>query len=106
VARRKAREWGLPRKLQAAYVYPRNAQERAFLDDHAALEAATREWLAVAHALLAERAFPPTPDGDDCAFCPFRVTCDGAERAATAVDEAAGAVEAFFALKVEPEEEP
>ena len=74
--------------------------------DLPALKAATREWLAVAHDLLAERSFPPSPSADDCAFCPFRVTCDGTERAAAAVDDAAGAVETFFALKVEPEEEP
>ncbi|MGA8890175.1 MAG: PD-(D/E)XK nuclease family protein [Anaeromyxobacteraceae bacterium] len=99
VARRKAAEWGVPRKLQAAYVYPRNGAERDFRADHADLEAATKEWLAVSHDLLAERSFPPTPVSDDCTFCPFAVICDGSGRAAAAVDDSEGAVAAFFAMK-------
>ena len=73
VARKMAKEWKLPAKLQAAYVYPRNADEREFRDDHAELEQATKEWLAVAHGLLAEHSFPPSPSKDDCKYCPFRV---------------------------------
>jgi RecB family exonuclease len=107
VARKKAVEWGLPRKLQAAYVYARSGEERGFRSDHAALEKATREWLSIAAGLLAAHAFPPTPSGDDCAFCPFVPVCGDAvrARAAAAVVDAEGSVRAFFDLKVEPEEE-
>ena len=104
VARKMAKEWKLPAKLQAAYVYPRNADEREFRDDHAELEQATKEWLAVAHGLLAEHSFPPSPSKDDCKYCPFRVVCDGQDRALAAVEEAEDAVADFFSLKVEPKE--
>ena len=104
VARKMAKEWKLPAKLQAAYVYPRNADEREFRDDHAELVQATKEWLAVAHGLLAEHSFPPSPSKDDCKYCPFRVTCDGKDRALAAVEEAEDAVADFFSLKVEPKE--
>ena len=99
VAEKRAAEWGVPRKLQAAYVYPRNAAERAFRTDHALLEVATKRWLGVSHDLLAEGSFPPTPSSDDCKFCPVAVFCDGSGRAAASVDEAEGAVAAFFEMK-------
>jgi RecB family exonuclease len=105
VAKRKAGEWGLPKKLQAAYVYPRSGEERAFRTDHAELEEATKEWLAVAGGLLEEHSFPPTPVSGDCDFCPYAPVCDGAARAVAAVDDAEKTVARFLALRVEPEEE-
>jgi RecB family exonuclease len=102
VARKMAREWKLPARLQAAYVYPRRSDERAFRDDHGELERATKEWLGVAHGLLSSRSFPPSPSGDDCKYCPFRVACDGQDRALAAAEECDGAVLDFFALKAGP----
>ncbi len=99
-----AREWGLPSRIQAAYAYARTGEERAFRGDYPALEAATRGWLALAARLLSERAFPPTPFSDDCAFCPFSPVCGSAVpgRAAAAAG-AGGAVGDFLRLKgVEP----
>lgn len=104
VAKKKAAEWGIPKKLEAAYAYVRSGEERAFRSDHAALEKATKEWLAVSASLLEEHSFPPTPDGDDCTFCPFAPVCDGARRAA-AEEDPSGAVASFLALRGEPEEE-
>lgn len=104
VARARAKEWKLPARREAAYVYPRNAAERGFHDDHDALEQATQEWLAVAHGLLAERSFPPSPAKEDCQYCAFRVACDGTDRAGAARGDAGGAVARFFALKPEPKE--
>jgi RecB family exonuclease len=105
VAKRKAAEWGVPKKLQAAYVYPRNGAERDFRADHSVLEAAAKRWLTVSHGLLASNAFPPTPSADDCTYCPFAVFCDGAARAAASVDEVDGAVAAFFDMKADDGEE-
>lgn len=105
VAKKKAREWNLPGKLQAAYVYPRNAEERAFRADHADLEKATRQWLGIAHGLLAEQSFPPSPSTDDCKYCVFRPICDGPERAAAALEDAKEGVDAFFEMKVGADEE-
>jgi RecB family exonuclease len=104
VAKRKADEWGIPRRLQAAYAYAKSGEERAFRDDHAALEKATNEWLGVAKGLLDEHSFPPTPVADDCSFCPFLPVCDGQERAAEAPGTK-GAAAAFFEMKEEDEED-
>ena len=104
VAKRKADEWGIPRRLQAAYAYAKSGEERAFRDDHAALETATQEWLGVAKGLLDEHSFPPTPVADDCTFCPFLPVCDGQERAAEAPDTE-GAVASFLEMKEEDEED-
>ncbi|HSN90239.1 MAG TPA: PD-(D/E)XK nuclease family protein [Anaeromyxobacteraceae bacterium] len=102
VARGLARSWGLPERLAAAYVYARTGEERAFRGaDEQALERAARGWLALSASLLAERAFPPTPEPEDCALCPFRPVCGDAvpARAAAARPGAGGAVAAFLALK-------
>ena len=104
VARKMAKEWKLPAKLHAAYVYPRNADEREFRDDHAELEQATKEWLSIAHGLLAEHSFPPSPSKDDCKYCSFRAVCDGQARSLAAVEDAEDAVAEFFSLKVDPKE--
>ena len=98
VARKLAGKWDIPRKVQAAYVYARGPSERDFRKDHAALEAAAKGWLAVAAGLLFEQAFPPTSRDEDCAFCPFAPVCGAPVqgRAAAQVDEAQGALAAFF----------
>jgi RecB family exonuclease len=77
VAARLAAEWGVPDRIAAAYVYVgRRTAERAWRADfHQALEPAAREWLALAADLLAARAFPRTPDHEDCTFCCFRPVC-------------------------------
>jgi RecB family exonuclease len=70
--------WGTPRKVRAAYAYANgraDVEERAFRDDPAALEQATRVWLATAAHLLSARAFAPTPDEGDCEYCPFHPVC-------------------------------
>ena len=98
VTRKLAARWGIPDEVQAAYVYARGPSERGFRKDHVALEAAAKGWLAVAAGLLSERSFPPTPREEDCAFCPFAPVCGAAVqgRAAARVDQAEGAVAAFF----------
>lgn len=105
VAQAKRAEWGLPARLEAAYIYAHNGEERAFRDDHAALERATRGWLAVAAGLLADRSFPPTPVPDDCTYCAFAPICGVPvrERAKAARPGSEGAVRAFLDLKI-PEE--
>jgi RecB family exonuclease len=109
VARRLARAWGIPEKVEAAYVYARTGTERAFrAADHAALEGAAKGWLALSARLLAERSFPPTPEPKDCGICDFRPVCGEAvpARAAAAAPGAGGAVAAFLAMKAgKPEED-
>jgi len=107
VARKLAASWGIPGKIQAAYAYARTGEERAFRADYAELERAAKGWLALAAHLLSDRAFPPTPRGSDCAFCPFSPVCGadapGRSAAAAAGGAAGGAVAGFFALKEEDE---
>ena len=93
-----ATKWNVPGKVQAAYVYASGPSERDFRKDHAALETAAKSWLAVAAGLLSERAFPPSSREEDCTFCPFAPVCGAPVqgRAAAQVDEAEGAVAAFF----------
>ncbi|NUP07968.1 MAG: PD-(D/E)XK nuclease family protein [Polyangiaceae bacterium] len=61
----------------AAYVYTglHGDRERAFRDDIGALESSTKQWLAIAEALLRQRAFPRTPVPGDCRFCGFAAVC-------------------------------
>jgi hypothetical protein len=111
VARRLAREWAVPARVGASYVYVnRGVEERAWLDDfQTALEPAAREWLALAAELLAARAFPRTSRAEDCAFCPFAPVCgeDVYARAADVLATGAGPLPRLAALKgaVEEEEE-
>jgi len=100
VARKLAARWDIPKELQAAYAYPRTGEERAFRDDHADLDRATRDWLGLAARLLSEHAFPPTPLGARCAYCAFGPVCGDATpaRAAAALEEADGAVADFLGL--------
>jgi hypothetical protein len=104
VVKAMAREWGVPARVAAAYAYVsrRGLEERAFRGDFdSVLEPAVRQWLALAGDLLAERAFPRTPNADDCTFCAFRPVCgDGVyERAATLLTGAGGALARFGAQK-------
>jgi hypothetical protein len=102
-AQRLAREWGLPSRVGTAYAYVnRGADERAWREDfHRTLEPAAREWLATAADLLAARAFPRTPDADDCRYCHFRPVCgDGIrERAARLLAGGDQVLTRFSALK-------
>ena len=100
-----------PAKVVAAYAYADGhgeVEERAFRDDAAALEAATKEWLATATHLLEARAFAATPLKDDCTYCPFIPLCGDAEtrRAAEGLAEAdgEGALGRFRILKLGEEE--
>ena len=107
VARRLAGRWGIPERLEAAYVYARTGTERAFRGaDHAALERAAKGWLALSASLLAERAFPPTPDPEDCTFCRYRPVCGAVVPArADAATDAGGAAGAFLASRRKKEED-
>jgi hypothetical protein len=105
-ARKLAGAWGTPSRAVAAYAYATGrteVEERSFRDDPAALERATRSWLATAAHLLGARAFPASADEDDCEFCPFHVLCgDGAvRRAREALAEVEdGPLARFRALKL------
>jgi len=80
-AKKLASTWGTPKKVKAAYAYASgrsDVEERAFREDPAALEKATKEWLATAAHLLSARAFPPSADERDCEYCPFQPLCGDA----------------------------
>jgi hypothetical protein len=81
VTRELADSWRVPRRVAAAYVYPRGRGdlERAFYDDWHALEAKAREWLTLALDILEDRSFARTPNRDDCAFCAFKTVCSTAD---------------------------
>lgn len=102
VARKLAAGWGVPLKLQVAYAYARNGEERAFRSDYGELEKAAKGWLALSARLLSERSFPPTPAIGDCVYCSFRPVCGATVpgRSAAAREEANGAVAGLLALKV------
>jgi RecB family exonuclease len=108
--RKLAARWHVPRRLAAAYVYASGrgeVEERAFRDDFQDLEAATAEWLATAGQLLAARAFPPTPDANDCRYCPFAPVCGdhAVARARDGLEGADGPLGRFGALKLGDEDE-
>jgi RecB family exonuclease len=109
VVKKLAKAWGIPSKIQAAYVYPchRGEPERAFRGDHAKLERAGAEWLALAARMLHERVFPSTPIEDDCTYCVMRPLC-GTEvpgRAAELLEEETGTLGAFRDLKMPVEDD-
>lgn len=105
-AKRLASAWDTPKKVKAAYAYASGraeVEERAFRADPAALEEATKEWLATAAHLLSARAFPPTADEDDCEYCPFHPLCgDAATRRAREglAEEEDGPLARFRTLKL------
>jgi hypothetical protein len=107
VARAQAAAWGVPAAIGAAYAYFGRGQaaERDWRSDFAAaLEPAARGWLATAAALLAERAFPRTPDPGDCEWCPFQPVCgdDVYPRAGRLLAGATDGLAAFGLLKLAP----
>jgi RecB family exonuclease len=106
VVARLAEAWGVPGRLAASYLYVgRTVDQRDWLDFHASLETPARAWLAAAAELLAARAFPHTPDADDCRYCAFRPVCgDDVHEQARSVLRAGGpGLDGFRALKgVEP----
>ena len=103
VVARLSKEWKVPRKVAAAYVYTDAAEpERAFRDDFAELEKAARGWLEVAANLLLARDFPRTTDAKDCGYCAFLAVCggDAAARSARLLNDAGpGAAQAFGELR-------
>ena len=105
-AKRLASEWGTPGKVVAAYAYASgraDVEEREFRGDAAALEKATEGWLATAAQILSHRAFAPTPDEEDCLYCPFRPLCGTAapRRALEGLGEAEdGPLAMFRSLKL------
>jgi hypothetical protein len=105
VARRLSAKLDVPKRLQAAYAYAQHGEERAFRDDYAELETATKGWLAIAAGLLASHEFPPTPLGDDCTFCGFRPICGEGASGRSAASGAGGAAGEYLALRVPAEEE-
>lgn len=111
VARRMANQWGTPKSIKAAYAYfgRGGAAERAFYDDfHKTLEPAVIGWLETATTLLAERAFPRTPNSDDCGYCSFRPVCgdDTYARTAERLAQPGRVLVGFAALKGIAAEEP
>ena len=110
VAKKLAPSWDAPKKVVGAYAYASTrgeVQERSFREDPAALNKATKEWLATAAHILHERAFAATPDKADCEYCAFKVLCgvDAPKRAAEGMDGADGALGRYRALKLGVEEE-
>lgn len=103
VAQALAAQWNLPPRVAAAYTYVgRGAEERSWREDFdGVLGPAAREWLTIAAGLLAERAFPRTPNADDCAYCRFRPVCgdDAPRRAGEVLHGATGALARFKAMK-------
>jgi hypothetical protein len=93
----------LPEVVHAAYAYfnARGTGVRAYTDDFPVLEAAAWQWLALARDLLAARAFPRTPDPEDCTFCRFKPVCGPAahDRASDVLATADGVLARFRALK-------
>jgi len=100
---RLAGEWHVPARVGAAYAYiNRGADERDWRSDfHQTLEPAARAWLGVAADLLEGRAFPRTPNAEDCRYCRFRPVCgDGIhERAARLLENGDPVLRRFGALK-------
>jgi RecB family exonuclease len=103
VTQQLAEAWRLPKRVVAAYTYVgRGAEERSWRTDFdQILDPAAREWLAVAAGLLAERSFPRTPNGEDCAYCGFGAICgdDVRARAARLLNEADGPLGRFRGMK-------
>ncbi len=89
-----------------AYFYtdPRGAAERAFVEDLGDLLAQGSTWLSTVAEMIAGRAFPRTPDPDDCQYCPFTPICKSRPRDATGDNlQAAGPlVRRFMDIKGAP----
>jgi RecB family exonuclease len=100
-----AEAWNVPRRIAAAYVYPRGRGEleRGFRDDWDELETSTRDWLRLAMELIANRTFPRTPDPGDCTFCAFNKVCSpgDVEASRSLLADSDGALGELLALKEE-----
>lgn len=109
VAQVKADEWGLPSKIEGAYVYPADSSgdERSFTEDFDDLLTLTRSWVGTGVALLEARQFPRTPDPEDCTFCSFKPVCGAAanERAKELLATPTEALARFAALKLESDDD-
>ncbi len=77
---RLAATWQLPPRVGAAYAFVnRGTEERDWRRDfEQTLKPAAEQWLGLAADLLAARAFPRTPNSDDCTFCRFTPVCGDA----------------------------
>jgi ATP-dependent helicase/nuclease subunit B len=107
VAQQLSKEWGVPRKVEVAYVYPERTSEpeRAFRADFKVLATSAREWLGAGAALVSEGVFPRTPDSGDCRYCHFKPVCgeDAPERSRHLLEQSEGALGGFVRLRI-PEE--
>ncbi|MBM4398349.1 MAG: PD-(D/E)XK nuclease family protein, partial [Deltaproteobacteria bacterium] len=103
VVRQHAAEWSLPGDTGAVYVYlaGMRGSERAFVDDWATLESRARAWVGVAARLLRDRAFPRSPEGDDCCYCAFGAVCggDAAARSAAMLASAGEPGSSFLGIR-------
>ena len=72
--------WKLPTRIGAAYAFVnRGTEEREWRRDfEQTLRPTAEQWLGLAADLLAARAFPRTPNPDDCTFCRFTPVCGDA----------------------------
>ena len=100
--RQMASAWKLPARVGAAYAFVnRGTEEREWRRDfEQTLRPPAEQWLALAADLLAARAFPRTPDRDDCAFCRFAPVCgDAYVRARDLLAKSDGVLARFASLK-------
>lgn len=101
--------WGLPAKIEGAYVYPADdsGDDRSFREDFDHLASLTRTWIGTALDLLAGQRFPRTPTANDCTFCPFKPVCgvSAQDRAAQLLVEPEPAIAGFATLKLGDDDE-
>jgi RecB family exonuclease len=94
--------WRVPTQIGAAYAFvSRGTEERQWRRDfEQTLKPAAEQWLGLAADLLAARAFPRTPNPDDCTFCRFTPVCgDAYARARDLLSKADGVLARFATLK-------
>jgi hypothetical protein len=77
VARHLAKQWALPSRVSAQYVYAnaRGVELRDWDGEMDALLAVANEWLELGDALLRSGNLPRTPNEGDCTYCPFTAVC-------------------------------
>jgi RecB family exonuclease len=99
VTQANAKAWGVPSRVAVAYVHPSDARnpDREFRDDFVGVCEIFDQKLGAQLKMLMERAFPRTPNPDDCEYCPFKPVCGprAFQRANSVLDDARGAVQAF-----------
>jgi PD-(D/E)XK nuclease superfamily protein len=104
VAGKLAREWKLPLRVEAQYVYAnaRGVELRDWNDEMDALVASGQRWLEIASELLRGGHLPRSPKADDCTFCDFKAVCGERRNVRAAqVLERNHELHAFRALKEE-----